>query len=108
MKACVAMVLCLLTGCAVTSGVMETEGGTYLISARAAPIRGGTVGANSAAYAKAQEFCAAKGMRAIVITAQERDVYQSAASASWNSAGGSAWGGAFAAGNADLHFRCSS
>lgn len=107
MKSCVALALCLLTGCAVTSGVMEAENGTYIISARAAPIRGGTAGANAVAYEDAQKFCGSKGMRAIVMTAQERDVYQSAVGASWNRSGGSAWGGTFAAGNADLHFRCS-
>jgi hypothetical protein len=86
---------------------MEAEDGTYLISARAAPIRGGTAGANSVAYAEAQQFCAAKGTRAVVVTAQERDVYQSSAGASWNASGGFAGGGTFAAGNANLRFRCS-
>jgi hypothetical protein len=51
----------LLAGCTTTSGVMEAEDGTYLISARAAPIRGGTVGANSVAYKDAQTFCATSG-----------------------------------------------
>jgi hypothetical protein len=35
----------LLSGCAMTSGVMEAEDETYLISAHAAPLRGGTAGA---------------------------------------------------------------
>lgn len=85
---------------------MEAEDGTYLISARAAPARGGTAGANAVAYKDAQEFCAAKAQRAVVVTAQERDVYQSASSASWNASGGFAGGGTFAAGNANLRFRC--
>ncbi len=68
-----------LTACATTSGVMEAESGTYLISARAAPARGGTAGANAIAYEEAQKFCAAKGGPAIVINASERDVYQSSA-----------------------------
>ena len=95
-----------LSACATTSGVMEAEGGTYIISGRAAPIRGGTAGANAIAYEEAQKFCAAKGARAIVIDARERDIYQSAAGASWNSYGGGAGGGTLAAGNAILRFKC--
>jgi hypothetical protein len=82
----------LISGCAMTSGVMEAEGGTYLISARAAPIRGGTVGANAVAYDDAQKFCAGDAKRAIVLTAQERDVYQSSMGASWGTSGGFAGG----------------
>lgn len=95
-----------LSACATTSGVMEAEGGTYLISARAAPARGGTAGANAIAYEEAQKFCAAKGARAIVVDAKERDVYQSSAGASWGPSGGSAGGGTFAAGSANLRFKC--
>jgi hypothetical protein len=102
---CALVAMC-LSACATTSGVMEAEGGTYIISAKAAPIRGGTAGANAVAYDEAQKFCAEKGARAVVIDARERDVYQSAAGASWNSNGGSAGGGTFAAGSANLHFRC--
>jgi hypothetical protein len=108
MRFLVPLIVILLAGCAVTSGVMEAEDGTYLISARAAPIRGGTAGANAAAYSDAQRFCAGEGKRAVVVTAQERDVYQSAATASWNASGGFAGGGTFAAGNATLRFRCMS
>ena len=99
-------ILVLVTGCAMTSGVMEAEDGTYLISARAAPIRGGTAGANAVAYQDAQKFCAAQAKRAVVATAEERDVYQSAFGASWGASGGGAGGGTFAAGNANLRFRC--
>ena len=108
LPAALAAAVALLPGCAMTSGVMEAEDGTYLISARAAPIRGGTAGANAVAYEDAQKFCAAKGQRAVVVTAQERDVYQSSMGASWNSSGGFAGGGTFAAGNANLRFRCAS
>lgn len=95
-----------LAACATTSGVMEAEGGTYIISARAAPARGGTAGANAIAYDEAQKFCAKKNARAIVVTADERDVYQSASGASFTRAGGSASSATFAAGNANLRFRC--
>jgi hypothetical protein len=54
----------------------------------------------------AQKFCAGTGRRAIVLTAQKRDVYQSSMRASWGASGGFAGGGTFAAGNANLHFRC--
>ena len=102
--ALVAMVL--LSGCAMTSGVMEAEGGTYLISAHAAPVRGGTAGANAVAYSDAQKFCADQGKHAVVVTAAERDVYQSSFGGGWNINGGSFGGGSFAAGRADLRFRC--
>ena len=85
---------------------MEAEGGTYLISARAAPARGGTAGANTLAYEEAQKFCATKGGRPIVIDAKERDVYQSAGAVSVTPSGGGGGGGTFAAGNANLRFRC--
>jgi len=106
MKSGISALLILLAGCATTSGVMEAEGGTYLISARAAPARGGTAGANAIAYEEAQKFCAAKGGRAIVMDARERDVYQSSGGASWNRSGGGAAGGTFAAGSAILRFKC--
>ena len=106
MKPAVVIAFALLTGCATSSGVMEAEGGTYLISARAAPARGGTAGANAYAYEEAKKFCAEKGGRPIVVEAKERDVYQSSAAASVNASGGSAAGGTFAAGNANLRFRC--
>jgi hypothetical protein len=102
MKTGVMAALVLLCGCATTSGVMEAEGGTYLISARAAPARGGTAGATAIAHSEAEKFCAAKGQRTIVLTANERDVYQSA----WSVSGGSGGGGTFAAGSANLHFKC--
>jgi hypothetical protein len=101
-----AAALAMLSGCAMSSGVMEAENGTYLISARAAPLRGGTAGANAVAYNDAQQFCEAKSKHAVVVTAQERDVYQSSMGASWSNSGGSAGGGTFAAGNANLRFKC--
>lgn len=95
-----------VVACATTSGVMEAEGGTYLISARAAPARGGTAGASEIAYKGAQEFCAKQGRRAIVVQANERDVYQGGSAASWGPSGGAASGGVFAAGSVNLRFRC--
>jgi len=47
-------------------------------------------------------FCAQQGTHAVVLTANARDVYQGAFSASRAFASG----GVFAAGNTDLHFRC--
>ncbi len=43
-------VVLVLSGCAMTSDVMDTGNGTYMISAHAAPIRGGAAGANQVAY----------------------------------------------------------
>lgn len=99
-----------LSGCvtAMTSSVMEMENGTYMISARAAPIAGGAAGANTAAYEEAQKFCATKGGRAVVVDANERDVYQGSFGASRSPSGGFSSGGFAAAGNANLRFKCSS
>ena len=86
---------------------MDTGNGTYMISASAAPARGGAAGANSVAYKAANKFCQRKdGMHAVVLAADSRDVRQSAITGSFNQNGGSFGGGSFAAGNTDLHFRC--
>jgi hypothetical protein len=95
-----------LTGCAMTSSVMDTGNGTYMISAHAAPIRGGAAGANDVAYTDANKFCAAKGGHAVVLDANSRDVYQGSVGGSVGLNGGSFGGGVFAAGNTDMHFRC--
>jgi hypothetical protein len=94
------------SGCAMTSQVMDTDNGTYMISAAASPIRGGAAGANSVAYDDAQRFCAQKGMHAVVLGAADRDVYQSSFSGSFNQYGGGFGGGTFAAGRTNLHFKC--
>jgi hypothetical protein len=91
-----------LAGCAMTSGVMDTGNGTYMISAHAAPIRGGAAGANGVAYNDANTFCQAKGQHAVVVQSDARDVYQ----ASFGGNGAGFGGGVFAAGNTDMHFRC--
>jgi hypothetical protein len=59
--------------------VMDAGDGTYLISARASPARGGATGAQTVAYTDAQKFCAQKGdgSHPIVVNTQERDIYQS-------------------------------
>lgn len=97
-----------LGACAMTSRVMDAGDGTYLISAHASAVRGGATGANTIAYDDAQKFCAEKsdGMHAIVVNAQERDVYQSSVGGSFNQSGGSFGGGSFAAGNVNFRFRC--
>ena len=93
----------LLSACAMTSDVMDTGNGTYMISAHAAPVRGGAAGANEVAYKDANKFCASKnGGHAVVINAAARDVYQGSIGGSSGSFGG----GVFAAGNTDMHFRC--
>lgn len=102
----VAGVSCTIGGCAMTSGVMDTGNGTYLISAHAAPIRGGAAGANQVAYSDANEFCQKKGMHAVVLDANARDVYQGSIAGSSGPNGSSFGGGVFAAGNTDLRFRC--
>ena len=89
-----------------TSPVMDTDNGTYMISAHASPIRGGATGANSVALDDAQKFCSQKGMHAIVIDAADRDVYQSSFGGSFNRYAGGFGGGTFAAGKTNLRFKC--
>jgi len=98
----------LIAGCAMTSGVMDAGGVTYLISAHASAVRGGATGANQIAYEDAQKFCAQKGagLHAIVVNSQERDVYQSSFGGTVNANGGSIGGAKVAAGNVNLRFRC--
>ena len=106
MRPSIVIAFALLAGCARSSGssgVMEAEGGTYLISARASS---GTARANKYAYEEAKKFCAEKGGRPIVIDATERDVYQSSGVATANAYGGSAASGTRGTGNANLRFRC--
>lgn len=93
-----------LAGCAITSQVQDAGGGTYLIAAHAAPVRGGAAGASDIAYSDANKFCAQKeaGSHAIVVVSNERDVYQGAVGGGPSGFGG----GIFAAGNVDLRFRC--
>lgn len=80
-----------------TSSVIDTGNGTYMITAGASPIRGGATGATNLAYADANKFCAGKGggLHAVVLDNAAKDVYQ-----------GSLTGGVYAAGRTDLHFRC--
>jgi hypothetical protein len=54
---------------------MDAGDGTYLISARASPARGGATGAQTVAYTDAQKFCAQKGdgSHPIVVNTPERD-----------------------------------
>ena len=89
-------------GCAMTTQVMDTGNGTYMISAYAAPARGGAAGANGVAYADANKFCLGQSKHAVVMAENSRDVYNGAMGGS----GGYFSGGVFAAGNVDLHFRC--
>lgn len=96
-----------MSACAMTSQVMDTGNGTYMISAHAAPARGGAAGANDVAYREANKFCQQKdGAHAVVTDANARDVYQAAAGGSYGPSGGWHGGGVFAAGNVDMHFRC--
>ena len=97
-----------LSSCAMTSDVMDTGGGTYMISAHASAVRGGATGANRVAYQDANKFCADKepGSHAIIVDASERDTRVSAVSGSWDPNGGSFGGVSVLGGNANLYFRC--
>lgn len=93
-------------GCASSSGVMEMADGSYVISAKAAPVRGGTAGANALAYEEAQKFCGTANGRAVIVNQQERDVYQGGSTAAVNQSGGFASSGYSAGGAASIRFRC--
>ena len=97
-----------LAGCATASPVMDAGDGTYLISARAAPVRGGATGAQTVAYTDAQKFCAQKGdgSHPIVVNTQERDIYQSSFGGGFNQYGGGVGGSTMAAGAVNFRFRC--
>src|SRR5229473_8363622 len=96
-----------LAGCATATPVMDAGDGTYLISARAAPVKGGATGAQTVAYTDAQKFCAQKGdgSHPIVVTTQERDIYQSSFGGGFNQYGGGVGGSTMAAGAVNFRFR---
>jgi hypothetical protein len=79
-----------------------------MISARAAPARGGASGAYSVAYKRAQKDCTqhSDGLHAIVVNNQERDIYQSSIGGGFNQYGGGFSGSTMASGSVNLRFRC--
>lgn len=95
-----------LTACASATDVMPMGGGVYMISANAAPARGGASGALQVAFRDANAYCVARGGRAVVIESSDRDVHQSTFGGGFNRSGGSFSGGSFAAGSASMRFRC--
>jgi hypothetical protein len=95
-----------ISGCAMTSPVMDADNGTYMISAAASAVRDGAAGANAVAYEDANRFCTQRGGHAIVMDAGDRDVYVSSFGGSFNQYGGGVGGGTFAAGRTKLRFRC--
>jgi len=110
-----ALAAILLAGCATTSSIMPAGEGVYTVTSRAAPARGGTVGANELAYQKAEEFCRIKGQHAVVVGNEERDVYQYTALAysktegnrpGYSSSVSGAGEGSAASGVARLYFTC--
>lgn len=106
------LVLALVVGaCAQATPPMETADGAYLISARAAPVRGGATGAYEVAHKDAMAFCAQRGRRAVLEAAQDRDIYQSGYGGAFSGTAqagysGGIGGGTSAAGSATVRFRC--
>ena len=99
------------TACAITTPVMETGDGTYVVSARAQEELGGATGAQRYAYQEAQKFCAQQSLRPIVVDNQERDIYQSRIGGEFKKTPSGDYTGGFggsttAAGSASLRFRC--
>lgn len=106
MRAVVVVGLLALGACAQASQPMEAADGTYLISARAAPVRGGATGAYEVAHKDAMAFCAKSDKRAVLVGAADRDVYQSSYGGTVTSGGAYFGGGTSAAGSASIRFRC--
>lgn len=105
------MAALMLGGCAMATAPMETVDGAYVISARAAPVRGGATGAYDVANKDAQAFCAQRGRRAVLEGAQDRDIYQSGYGGGFSGTpqggySGGFGGGTSAAGSATIRFRC--
>lgn len=97
-----------LAACAVSSPVMDAGDGVYLVTATAAPIRGGSTGAYTVAYRDAQNFCisAGDGRHAVLVGTQERDVYQAAVFGNASRGTGGLGGSLAASGIVSLRFRC--
>ena len=102
-----------VVGCATATPVMDAGDGTYLISARAAPARGGATGAMTVAHEDARKFCAQQGdgLRPIVVGAQDRDIYQSSVGGGFSGTPTGGYSGGFgsstmAAGSVNMRFRC--
>ena len=106
MRAVVIVGLLALGACAQASQPMEAADGSYMISARAAPVRGGATGAYEVAHKDAMAFCQQSGKRAVLVGADDRDIYQSGFGGSFNKNGGAFGGGTAAAGSANIRFRC--
>lgn len=99
-----------LSACASASPVMDAGDGTYFISARASPARGGTTGAHTVAYQDAQQFCLKQSpaSRPVLVGSSERDVYQSSIGGAWGGGSGGFSGASAAAGSVNMRFRCAS
>ena len=62
----------LLSGCALSSGVLPMGPDTYSVSVNAAPARGGTVGARQVALTEAGKHCAGMGKEILVTNTSAR------------------------------------
>jgi hypothetical protein len=106
MRAVLLLGILAIAACAQASPPMEMADGSYAIQARAAPARGGSTGAYEVAHKDAMAFCARSDKRAVLLNAQDRDIYQSSAGGYIGPQGGSFGGSTMAAGAATLRFRC--
>src|SRR5262245_4657575 len=117
MKSIIAIsVAAILSGCAMSSGIMRLEGGVRSISATAAPLRGGATGAAKVAYEEAQADCQKEGLNAVMLAPAEREQFAGQMSASYGQASANRYnaqasGGAGSApvlgpGSATILYRC--
>lgn len=106
MRVIAILALLALAACAQATQPMEMADGSYSISARAAPARGGATGAYEVAHKDAMAFCQQKGKRAVLLGGSDRDIYQSAGGGYISPQGGSFGGSTMASGSAMIRFNC--
>lgn len=106
MRAVIIVGLLALGACAQATQPMEAADGTYMISARAAPVRGGATGAYEVAHKDAMAFCQQSGKRAVLVGTNDRDIYQSAGGGYITPQNAGFSGSTMAAGSANIRFRC--
>ena len=64
----IAAAFALISGCAMSSGVLKTGPDTYTIAVHAAPVRGGIAGAKKIAYTKANAQCESEGKQILTVS----------------------------------------
>jgi hypothetical protein len=64
----IVFLVAIVSGCAMSSGVLKTGPDTYTIAVHAAPVRGGIAGAKKIAYTKANAQCESEGKQILTVS----------------------------------------